>query len=153
MDTDCVLWEVGTGFLCIIYKNFSRRQGRAIVQAVSRRPLTAQKRVQSQASQCTVYGGQSVTGTGSEYFSFSISLSFHQISILIFILILLLSEGQAGEAWELSKAMLFFISESSGQESISEFCVGLQRWATVSTINAARLSVKMPNPLTEASNQ
>jgi hypothetical protein len=38
--------------------------GRAIAQAVSRRPLTAEARVRSRVSPCEICGGQSGTGTG-----------------------------------------------------------------------------------------
>jgi hypothetical protein len=38
--------------------------GRAMAQAVSRRPLTAEARVRSRVSPCGVCGGQSGTGTG-----------------------------------------------------------------------------------------
>ena len=49
--------------------------GRAMAQAVSRRPVTAQARVRSRGSPCETCGGHSVTGSG---FSPSISvLSCH----------------------------------------------------------------------------
>jgi hypothetical protein len=38
--------------------------GRAMAQAVSRRPLTAEVRVHSRVSPCVICGGQSGTGTG-----------------------------------------------------------------------------------------
>jgi hypothetical protein len=38
--------------------------GRAMAQAVSRRPLTAKARVRSRVSPCGIYGGRSGTGTG-----------------------------------------------------------------------------------------
>jgi hypothetical protein len=38
--------------------------GRAMAQAVSRRPLTAEARVRSRVSPCEIYGGQSGTGSG-----------------------------------------------------------------------------------------
>jgi hypothetical protein len=48
----------------------------------------------------------------------SVSIISHQCSILIFILILLLSEGQAGEAWQASnKYMLCRMSDSIEQKS------------------------------------
>jgi len=51
----------------------------------------------------------------SQYFSFALSASFRQCCILSIIVALLLSEGQAGEAWELSKkAGLFRHSGSIG---------------------------------------
>jgi hypothetical protein len=38
--------------------------GRAMAQAVSRRPLTAEARVRSRVTPCGICGGQSGTGTG-----------------------------------------------------------------------------------------
>jgi hypothetical protein len=38
--------------------------GRAMAEAVSRRPLTAEDRVRAQVNPCGIYGGQSGTGTG-----------------------------------------------------------------------------------------
>jgi hypothetical protein len=57
--------------------------GRAMAQAVSRRPLTAEAWVQSRFSPCGVCGGQSGTGTGfpPENFGFPLSISFHRCSI------------------------------------------------------------------------
>jgi hypothetical protein len=69
----------------------------------------------------------SSTGT-----SIPLSVSFHQSSIPIFILTLLLSEGQAGEAWEpsnkagvlyLSRAMDPFKSLVKPTEPFSEKCI------------------------------
>jgi hypothetical protein len=40
------------------------REGRAMAQAVSRRPPTAETRVRSRVSPCGICGGQSGTGTG-----------------------------------------------------------------------------------------
>jgi uncharacterized membrane protein len=57
--------------------------GRAIAQAVSRRPPTSEARVRSQVSQRGICGGQSGTGTGfpPDYFGFPLSISFHRCSI------------------------------------------------------------------------
>jgi hypothetical protein len=49
--------------------------GRALAQAVSRRSLTAERRVRSRVSPCGTCGGQSGTGTG---FSSSTSIFPHQ---------------------------------------------------------------------------
>jgi hypothetical protein len=38
--------------------------GRAMAQAVSRRPLTTEARVRARVIPCWICGGQSVTGTG-----------------------------------------------------------------------------------------
>jgi hypothetical protein len=48
-----------------------------MAQAVSRRPPTADFRVQSRVSPCGICVGQSGTGTG-----FSLSISFHRYSII-----------------------------------------------------------------------
>jgi len=40
------------------------KPGRAMAQAVSRRPLTAEARVRARVSPCGICGGQSGTGTG-----------------------------------------------------------------------------------------
>jgi hypothetical protein len=52
--------------------------GRAMAQAVSRRPLTAEVRVRSLVTQCVIYAKQSSTGTGfpPEYFGFPLSVLF-----------------------------------------------------------------------------
>jgi hypothetical protein len=56
--------------------------GRAMAQAVSRRPPTAEARFQSRVSPCGICGGQSGTGTVfPEYFGFPLSISFHRCSI------------------------------------------------------------------------
>jgi hypothetical protein len=54
--------------------------GRAMAQAVSRRPLTAEVRVHARVNPCEICGGQSGTGTGflSEFFGFPLSVSFHR---------------------------------------------------------------------------
>jgi hypothetical protein len=56
--------------------------GRAMAQAVSRRPLIAEARVRSGVSPCGICVGQSGTGTGfsPKYFGFTLSISFHRCS-------------------------------------------------------------------------
>jgi hypothetical protein len=54
----------------------SWEQGRAMAQAVSRRPPTAEARVRSRVGPCGICSGQSGTGTG-----FPLSISFHRCSI------------------------------------------------------------------------
>jgi hypothetical protein len=62
------LWqgiEAGTSKLELVYCGTkSYKTCRAMVQAVSRRPLTAEARVRSRVSPCEICGGQSGTGTG-----------------------------------------------------------------------------------------
>ena len=50
----------------------------AMVQALGRRPLTAETRVRSQSSSCGICGGQNSSGTGffSGHFAFPLSVSF-----------------------------------------------------------------------------
>jgi hypothetical protein len=54
--------------------------GRAMAQAVSRRPITEKVRVRAQVSPCGICGGQSGSETAffSEYFSFSLPILFHR---------------------------------------------------------------------------
>ena len=76
-----------------VFKHYSHSSSfqtcRATTQADSRRPLTADARVQSQVRSFEIYGGQSGTGTGLFFppsiSSFSLSVSFHKYSMLIFI--------------------------------------------------------------------
>ena len=57
---------------------FQVQKGRAMAQAVSRRPPTAEARVRSQVNPCGICGGQSGTGpTPPQYFGFPLSISFH----------------------------------------------------------------------------
>jgi hypothetical protein len=55
--------------------------GRAMAQAVSRRPLTAETRVRSQVNPCEICGGQSGTGTG-----FSPSCRFSLVNFIPLVL-------------------------------------------------------------------
>jgi hypothetical protein len=55
----------------------SHGPGRAMAQAVSRRPLTAEAWVRSQVSPCEICGGQSDTGTG-----FSPSCRFSPVNFI-----------------------------------------------------------------------
>ena len=56
MGKDCVLDELETVILCVIYRNFIWRQGPVMVQAIP--PLAAQKWIQPQTKPYTVYSGQ-----------------------------------------------------------------------------------------------
>jgi hypothetical protein len=55
--------------------------GRAMAQAISRRPLTAEARVRSRVSPCEISGGQSGTGTG-----FSPSCRFSPVDFIPLVL-------------------------------------------------------------------
>jgi hypothetical protein len=55
--------------------------GRAMAQAVSHRPLTAEARVRSRVSPCEICGGQSGTGTG-----FSQSCRFPPVNFIPLVL-------------------------------------------------------------------
>jgi hypothetical protein len=74
-------------FLCCrnssLYLQNATLDGRAMAQAVSRRPPTAEAWVRSRVSPCGICVGQSGTGTGffPEYFGFPLSISFHRCSI------------------------------------------------------------------------
>jgi hypothetical protein len=59
-----------------------RLSGRAMAQAVTRRPLIVEDRVRSQVNPCRICGGQSVNGTGffPEFFGFPLSVLFHHRS-------------------------------------------------------------------------
>jgi hypothetical protein len=56
-------------------------RGRAMAQAVSRRPLTAEARVRFRFSPCDICGGQSGTGTG-----FSPSCRFYPVNLIPLVL-------------------------------------------------------------------
>jgi hypothetical protein len=78
-------------YSCLFYSPYFRlnhpsnkaEKGRAMTQAVSRRPPTAKARFRSRFSPCGIRGGQSGTGTvfPPEYFGFPQSVSFHRCSI------------------------------------------------------------------------
>jgi hypothetical protein len=56
-------WDIEVG--CIRESNgCTVTEGRAVAQAVSRRPLAAEARIRSRISPCGICGGQSGTGTG-----------------------------------------------------------------------------------------
>jgi hypothetical protein len=66
------------------YPHLRTGTGRAMTQAVSRRPLAAEVRVRSWMSLCGICGGQSGTGTGFSPSTsvFPLSISFHRCSII-----------------------------------------------------------------------
>jgi hypothetical protein len=55
---------------------------RAMAQAVSRQPLTAESRVRSRVNPCGIYGGQSGTGTGFSLSSAVFPCPYHSIIVL-----------------------------------------------------------------------
>jgi len=79
-ETESVYCAVRTGSLYIDHVNL-RLQGRAMFQAVSRRPLTSEARVQSQYSPYEICGRQSDTRRGC-----SPSISVPPVSIIPLIL-------------------------------------------------------------------
>ena len=78
--------------------------GRVMAQAVSRRSLTAEVRVQSQVMWTKYFCDRFL----SEYFGLPRSISFHQRSIFLFIYLLSLPERQTVEAQEPSKKQSSF---------------------------------------------
>jgi hypothetical protein len=60
-----------------------KQMGRAMAQAVSRRPLIAEAQFRPRVSPCGISGGQSGTGTGCfpEYFRFPLLVSFRRCFI------------------------------------------------------------------------
>jgi hypothetical protein len=63
----------------VLQKN--RHLGRAMAQALSHRPLTAEARVRSRVSPCGICGGQSGTGTGFSPSTSGFPCQFHRCSI------------------------------------------------------------------------
>ena len=84
---------------------FMALTGKAHADAVKRRPLTAETRVQSQSVTIWIFGKQSGTSRGLflEYFDFSFSLSFYRFCPLQF-----LSEGREATPGNLQKKNLCF---------------------------------------------
>jgi hypothetical protein len=60
--------------------------GRAMAQAVSRRPLTAESRVRARVHPCGICGRQCGTGPGfsPEFLGFPLPVSLHHCSIFIY---------------------------------------------------------------------
>jgi hypothetical protein len=58
--------------------------GRAMAQAVSRRPLTAEARFRSRVSACGICGVQSGTGTGSSPSTSVFPCQFHSTGAKLF---------------------------------------------------------------------
>jgi hypothetical protein len=67
-------------------KSICDEMGRAVAQAVSRRPLTAEARVRSRVVPCGICGGRSVTGTGFSPSSTGPPLKWKSRKILIIII-------------------------------------------------------------------
>jgi hypothetical protein len=79
----CTLWYKFLEMYLWHSVSYCETKGRAMAQAVSRRPPTAEARFRSRVSPCGICGGKSGTGTGffPEYFGFPLSISFHRCSI------------------------------------------------------------------------
>jgi hypothetical protein len=74
--------------LCYLYIEVSKMiTGRYLAQAVIRRPVTSEARVQSQVILGGVYGGKSGLGTGISLSTsvLPLSVSLHQCSIFIYL--------------------------------------------------------------------
>jgi len=65
------------------FRLLRREFWRAVVQAIYRRPLTAENLIQYQSRQCWIYNGQSGAWTGV---SLTVSVSFSQFSIFTYIM-------------------------------------------------------------------
>jgi hypothetical protein len=74
-NAECLLW-VGNWIYTFYLRELRAAHSRAIIQAVSRRSLAAERRVRSQASTCEICDVQSGTGTGSSQ-RFPPSVSVH----------------------------------------------------------------------------
>ena len=81
-----------------------------MAQTVNGRVVTAEARIQSQASPCNIYGGQSGTGTGfspttsvfpCQYHSTSTPYTYSSARSF-------LTQGQTGESWEPSNKLCSF---------------------------------------------
>jgi hypothetical protein len=66
-----------TGFETRTIHSVTDHEGRAMAQAVSRRPLTAEARFRSGVSPCGICGGQNGTGTGFSPSNSVLSCQFH----------------------------------------------------------------------------
>jgi hypothetical protein len=104
-DTECVYWAVRTGSSNISQVNFVK--GRALPQAVSRRPLP--RSGFDPGSVHVIFMADKVAPRQGflTIVRFCLSVSFHQFSIFTFLYMLPLPEGQTGEAWEPSKKQAF----------------------------------------------
>jgi hypothetical protein len=109
--------------LCIVRVNISLF-GRAMTQAVSRRPHNAETRCQSQASNFDIYSRQSST---YPWFSlgFPLSFPFYQRSELAYIYIVLLPERQPCEVSESSKQQSSFENPRALDRKVLSSCISL----------------------------
>jgi hypothetical protein len=88
--------------------NPNQDKGRAMAQAVSRRPSTAESRVRSRVSPCGVCGGQSGTGTGFSPSTLVFPCQFHSTGAPLLV--------------KLSKKLLIFIT-GFVQKALRLWCV------------------------------
>jgi hypothetical protein len=79
-------WKVHPQRTCFLHRKSKvnmEQKGRAMAQAVSRRPLTAETRVRSRVSPCGICGGQSGTGTGFSPSTSVFPCQFHSTGALL----------------------------------------------------------------------
>jgi hypothetical protein len=97
-------------------------EGRALVQTVTRGPLTAEARIRSQDSPCMIVNDKVVMGQGVLPVPRSSPHSIIPKLLHMKLLMALLQEEHADEAKEpLNNSMFFRISEGGGQKSIFTF--------------------------------
>jgi hypothetical protein len=71
----------GSWIAITLTKSSKMESGRAMAQAVSRRPPTAEARVQSRVSPCGICGGQSGSGTGFSPSTSVFPCQFHSTGV------------------------------------------------------------------------
>jgi len=97
-------------------------EGRAMVQAVTRGPLTAEARIRSRDSPCMIVDDKVEMGQGVLPVLRSSPHSIIPTLLHMNLLMVLLQEEHAGEAKEpLNNSMFFRISEGSGEKSTFTF--------------------------------
>lgn len=103
-------------------------KGRAVAQAVSRRPLAAEVRVWSRLNACEIFGGQSGAETGVSPSTFSVIPSIFHIHLHLHVA---LRRGKAFEAWGTSNrallCVLFILSDSSRSECYVQMFIKFRR--------------------------
>jgi hypothetical protein len=125
-ETACVYCAVRTELISIMLVNFSSLS-RGMAQAVSRRPLAPEARIQSQATPCEIFGTHNGSRIGSlmEHFGFPRSV-FRRfpIPVLISTLLLVTKKDKETEPENLPKVLLFRESVSR----VEKLCHFLYSW-------------------------